>query len=87
LLKGAVVAVNQYSIDLRDIRFVLHNQLSSSEVLGQGDRFGELDQDLIDSVIDAAHEMAVEVLWPINASGDRQGCSYDGAGNVTTPDG
>ena len=81
------MGVNDFTTDRRDIHFVLHDQLKVSEILGACPAFEEMDQDLIDSVIDAAIEIATDVLWPINRQGDREGCSFDGKGNITTPPG
>ena len=81
------MAVNDYTTDIRDIRFVLHDQLGVADALTGHEAFEEIDQDLVDSVLEAAHEIASEVLWPINATGDQQGCTLDSEGNVTTPKG
>jgi alkylation response protein AidB-like acyl-CoA dehydrogenase len=81
------MSVNSFITDLRDIRFVLHEQLGVSEALADIEQYEDFDKDFFDSIIDAAHEVCGEVLWPINASGDQEGCHFDGKGNVTTPAG
>jgi alkylation response protein AidB-like acyl-CoA dehydrogenase len=81
------MGVNDYRADRRDIHFVLHDQLNINDILAAFPAFEEMDQELIDSVIDAAIDMASDVLWPINRQGDREGCTFDGNGNVTTPSG
>ena len=81
------MSVNSFITDLRDIRFVLHEQLGISEALSNIEQYEDFDREFFDSVIDAAHDICGEVLWPINAPGDQEGCHFDGEGTVTTPAG
>jgi len=76
-----------YSVDLEDIRFVLYDQFDIDQELSGIDKYADFDQDLYDAMLDEAERLAVEVLAPLNSVGDRQGCTLDGKGNVTTPDG
>jgi alkylation response protein AidB-like acyl-CoA dehydrogenase len=74
-----------YKAPLRDMRFVLH-ELHDSAALAQLPGCEELSQELIDSVLEEAARIAHEVLLPINASGDEEGCHYEN-GVVRTPKG
>ena len=76
-----------FSADLEDIRFVLFDQLAVHEELAGIEAYADFDRDMYDSIIDEAYRMAVEVLAPINISGDKEGCSLDADGNVSTPKG
>ncbi len=75
------------NFDLRDIRFVLFEQLRVQDTLKDFEAFADMDQDLYDAMIDQAAKVATELLWPLNKSGDVQGCQLDADGNVTTPSG
>jgi len=76
-----------YTADLEDIRFVLFDQLGVHEELAGIAAYEDFDRDIYDSVLDEAYRMATEVMHPINISGDKEGCSLDAEGNVTTPKG
>ena len=76
-----------YTVDLEDIRFVLFEQFDVDSRLTGIEKFADFDQDLYDSMLTEAERIAIEVLAPINGSGDREGCTLDDKGNVTTPAG
>ncbi|SNR49881.1 acyl-CoA dehydrogenase [Paracoccus sediminis] len=73
-----------YNPPVRDMQFALHDvlKLSRSGLPGHED----LDPDFTEAILDAAGKLAVEVLAPLNAVGDRQGCRLEN-GVVRTPDG
>lgn len=74
-----------YSAPLDDIRFVLHEVLHT-EKLADLPVYSEATRDLTDPVLEEAARICQEVLFPLNQSGDTEGCHYkDGA--VTTPKG
>ncbi len=77
----------RYTADLKDIRFVLFDQFKLHETVGDFAPYAELDQEIYDATIEEAKRIAEEVLAPLNAPGDRQGCTLDDDGNVTTPKG
>jgi alkylation response protein AidB-like acyl-CoA dehydrogenase len=67
-----------YTAPLRDMRFVLH------ELHGQTNE--EFAPELLDTILEEAAKFCSEVLLPINASGDAEGCHYEN-GVVRTPAG
>ena len=73
-----------YNAPIRDMQFLLHELLRVSES-GLPGR-DELDASFTRAVLDAAGQLASEVLEPLNASGDRQGCVLEN-GAVRTPAG
>jgi alkylation response protein AidB-like acyl-CoA dehydrogenase len=77
--------LNWYKADLRELSFVLLEQFRLGELLGKApfDAWGE---DEARAVLDAAYRFAREVLGPLNASGDREGCRLED-GQVRTPKG
>jgi alkylation response protein AidB-like acyl-CoA dehydrogenase len=77
-----------YTPPLRDMQFVLEELLAAPEMLARLPAHADLDSDLIRQVLDAAGCFAAEVLAPLNAIGDRDGCRYDSdTGAVQTPAG
>ena len=74
-----------YAPPLDDFRFVLHEVLKvqeESDIAG----YADLTEDFTGQILGAAGRIAREVLAPLNAIGDRQGCRLEN-GVVRTPDG
>lgn len=77
-----------YVPPLRDMRFVLHELLAVDQALAQLPRHAGLDADTINQVLEEGGKFAAGVLFPLNASGDRDGCRFDPATrSVTAPAG
>ena len=74
-----------YTVDLDDIKFVLFDQLDIDKKLCEAENFEDYDQETYESILEEASTLATELMAPINGPGDRQGCSLDDSGNVTTP--
>lgn len=79
-------AASGYNPPLRDLRFVLNDLLGVPALLQQ---FGstEFDAETIDQVVTTAGQFAAEIIAPLNASGDREGCRIPQPGVVATPQG
>jgi alkylation response protein AidB-like acyl-CoA dehydrogenase len=77
-----------YTPPLRDMQFVLHELLGAAEQLKAMPRHADIDADTLDAVIEQAGKFAAEVIAPLNASGDAEGCALDKASHeVTAPKG
>jgi alkylation response protein AidB-like acyl-CoA dehydrogenase len=76
-----------FKVDIDDLEFVFFDQLRAHERLGQLAAYADLDRDTYAATFREIKRMAEEVLHPVDRQGDRQGCSLDDQGNVTTPDG
>jgi len=76
----------QYTVDKRDLAFVLFEQLDVEGQLLGWERYREISRDMIEQIIDHAAELAVKKLAPLNAVGDRHGCRFEN-GQVFTPPG
>jgi alkylation response protein AidB-like acyl-CoA dehydrogenase len=81
------MSATSFTVDRRDIDFVLHEQLELTSSLKSYPRFKDFDRSLYDSLLDEAQKLAIEVTAPINREGDRVGATFDGKGNVTAPPG
>ncbi len=77
-----------YTPPLRDMHFVLHELLNATEELKLLPRHAEIDTDTINAVLEEGGKFAAEVVFPLNQTGDRQGCTLDAATHeVTAPEG
>ncbi|SEP11024.1 hypothetical protein SAMN02800692_3743 [Luteibacter sp. UNC138MFCol5.1] len=77
-----------YKAPLDDMRFALYDVLGAEAVLTGLDGGEAHNRELIDAVIEEAARFTEQVLSPLNASGDAEGCHYDKAtASVTTPKG
>ncbi len=77
----------QYIAPVRDMQFVLHELLNTEEHLKQLPEHADTNRELIDQVLEEGGKFCSEVLFPINRSGDEEGCHYEGDGVVRTPKG
>jgi len=73
-----------YTPPVKDLQFVLHELLniSSSDIPG----YGDLEPEFTAAVIEEAGKLARDVVAPLNAVGDTQGCILEN-GVVRTPEG
>lgn len=74
-----------YNAPMDDIKFVLHDVLGASKLTEIPD-FAEATPDLVDQILEEGAKMCEAVLFPLNQSGDAEGCTWDD-GVVTTPKG
>ena len=78
----------QYTPPIRDMEFILHEVLGVMQEWSALPPHRELDQDTVHAVLEEAGKFAVQLLLPLNQSGDAQGCSFDVATHsVRTPEG
>src|SRR5690606_13736203 len=73
-----------YTAPVADMQFLLHDVLKLTESGLPGHE--DLDREVTGAILEAAGQLASEVLAPLNAVGDRQGCTLSD-GTVTTPEG
>ncbi len=77
----------RYTPPLRDMQFVLHEVLAVEGALKELPAHADTGRDIIDQVLEEGGKFCAEVLFPLNRSGDEEGCHYAGDGVVTTPSG
>jgi hypothetical protein len=68
-----------YSPPLRDMQFVMHEVLKVADALKEIPRHAETDADTINAVLEEGGKFAAEVIFPLNISGDTEGCKLDKA--------
>ncbi|TVP98591.1 MAG: acyl-CoA dehydrogenase [Roseinatronobacter sp.] len=73
-----------YTAPTKDLQFVLHDllQISTSDILG----YSDLESDFTTAILDEAAKLGQDVMAPLNASGDVEGCRLEN-GVVYTPKG
>jgi alkylation response protein AidB-like acyl-CoA dehydrogenase len=77
-----------YTPPLRDMQFVMHEMLNVSDALKQMPRHADTDTDTINAVLEEGGKFAAEVIFPLNISGDQEGCTLNPQTHaVTTPKG
>ena len=69
--------MGQYIAPLRDMQFVLHELLKVEDEFKQLPKHAEIDKDIINQVLEEGGKFASEVIFPLNHSGDREGCHLD----------
>lgn len=74
-----------YKAPTENIHFVLHEVLGA-EQLAELPGYEEFSLDLADQIIEEGAKLCEDVLFPINLSGDDEGCHYEN-GVVRTPKG
>ncbi|MFH1605649.1 MAG: acyl-CoA dehydrogenase C-terminal domain-containing protein [Pseudomonadota bacterium] len=80
--------MGQYVAPLRDMQFVLHELLQVENDLKQIPEYAEVDAATINQVLEEGARFTSEVLFPLNHTGDREGCRFDATTHdVTTPTG
>ncbi|MGE0498819.1 MAG: acyl-CoA dehydrogenase C-terminal domain-containing protein [Ramlibacter sp.] len=77
-----------YTPPLRDMQFVMNEVLNVTDELKAMPKYAEIDTDTISAVLEEAGKFAAEVTFPLNISGDEEGCKLDPKTHaVTTPKG
>ena len=77
-----------YRPPLRDMQFVLHELLDVAPALRALPPYAEVDRETIDAVLEEGGKFAADILFPLNRTGDEEGCRLDTTSHaVTTPKG
>lgn len=77
-----------YTPPLRDMQFVMHELLKVVDDFKQIPQHADMDVDTINAVLEEGGKFAAEVTFPLNISGDTEGCKLDQVTHeVTTPAG
>ena len=77
-----------YTPPLRDMQFIMNEVLHVPDSLKALPAHADMDADTIAAVLEEGGKFAAEVLLPLNAIGDQQGCQLNQSTHeVKTPDG
>ncbi len=80
--------MNNYQAPLRDIYFALFDVVEAGALFQQLPGSEGVTRELVETVLEQGARFTQEVLAPLNAIGDSEGCSFDKAsGDVSTPTG
>jgi alkylation response protein AidB-like acyl-CoA dehydrogenase len=85
LVSKPIHAINRYKADLRELRFLLFEQFRLQDLLGVPP-FEEWGQDECSSSLSECYRWVREVIGPLNAPADHDGCRLED-GHVRTPSG
>ncbi len=75
-----------YKAPLRDMRFLINEVLDYPQHYGTLSNGADATPEMVDAILEGAATLCEEVLAPLNASGDKEGCHLND-GVVTTPKG
>jgi alkylation response protein AidB-like acyl-CoA dehydrogenase len=75
-----------YKAPLRDMRFLINEVLDYPQHYSTISNGGDATPEMVDAILEGAATLCEEVLAPLNASGDKEGCHLND-GVVTTPKG
>ena len=75
----------QYNPPLRDMQFVMHEVLKVTDELKILPPHADIDADTINAVLEEGGKFAVNVTFPLNISGDEEGCTLDKTTHEVTP--
>ena len=77
-----------YTPPLRDMQFLMHEVFKITDDYKQMPAFAEVDADTVNAVLEEAGKFAANVTFPLNLSGDQEGCTLDKSTHeVSTPQG
>ena len=77
-----------YTPPLRDMQFVMHEVFKVTDDFKAMPQHADIDVDTINAVLEEAGKFATDVIFPLNISGDSEGCTLDPVTHaVTTPKG
>ena len=78
----------QYNPPLRDMQFVMHEVFKVTDEFRAIPKHADIDRETIDAVLEEGGKFAAEVTFPLNISGDAEGCTLDRTTHeVTAPKG
>ena len=75
----------QYNPPLRDMQFVMHEVFKVTDEFKAMPKHADIDADTINAVLQEGGKFASQVAFPLNTSGDEEGCTLDQTTHEVTP--
>lgn len=75
-----------YNAPTKDMQFVLNDVLQISKYSNLPG-FSDASEDVVEAILEEGAKLAANVLHPVNAVGDKEGCTRHADGSVATPTG
>ena len=66
-----------YQAPIQEYRFLYQDVFKLNEFWQSSKNFQDASDEMVDSILDEADKICTQVLLPINASGDAEGCHFD----------
>ena len=76
--------MSEFRADVRDLKFVLFEQMNLAPLLAT-ERYGHFSKEDMEMILEEAYKFSREILAPSNVPGDRTGCTLND-GKVSVPD-
>ena len=74
-----------YNPPLRDMQFLMHEVFKVTDEFQAMPKHADVDADTINAVLEEAGKFASQVTFPLNISGDEEGCTLDKTTHEVTP--
>jgi alkylation response protein AidB-like acyl-CoA dehydrogenase len=70
--------MSHYKAPLRDMRFLMNEVLDYPAHYASLPNGKDADPEMVDAILEGAATLCEEVLAPLNHSGDKEGCHFEG---------
>ena len=74
-----------YNPPLRDMQFLMHEVFKVTEEFQAMPKHADIDAETMNAVLEEAGKFASQVTFPLNISGDEEGCTLDKTTHEVTP--
>ncbi len=76
-----------YNAPIKEMQFLLNDVFDATQFWQNNEKLAHVDSDTVNMILEEMAKFAKNTLLPINRSGDEEGASYVGDGEVKTPTG
>ncbi len=76
-----------YNAPIKEMQFLLNDVFNATQFWQNNEKLAHVDSDTVNMILEEMAKFAKNTLLPINRSGDEEGASYVGDGEVKTPTG
>lgn len=79
------MSATEYAVDLRDLKFILFEQLKIQDTLAEAPQFADFDITFYESILEEATKLAIEAIAPSNKDGDVIGATFEDGAVICPP--